>query len=89
MEDILFEGGMIYEVEAFLEERYQFRRNVMSGKCEMRVIGTESGDWMDVTEIVVNTIVREAKKEGIGDNKSPRQDIVEYINSMAARRMTP
>ena len=89
MEDILFEGGMIYEVEAFLEERYQFRRNVMSGKCEMRVIGTESGDWMDVTEIVVNTIVREAKKEGIGDNKSPRQDIVEYINSMAVETYDP
>ena len=89
MEDILFEGGMIYEVESFLEERYQFRRNVMSGKCEMRVIGTESGDWMDVTEIVVNTIVREAKKEGIGDNKSPRQDIVEYINSMAVETYDP
>ena len=89
MEDILFEGGMIYEVESFLEENYQFRRNVMSGKCEMRANGKEAGDWMDVTEIVVNTIVREAKKEGIGDNKSPRQDIVEYINSMAVETYDP
>ena len=55
MEDILFEGGMIYEVEAFLEENYQFRRNVMSGKCEMRANGKEEGEWKDVTEIVVNT----------------------------------
>ena len=68
---------MIYEVESFLEENYQFRRNVMSGKCEMRANGKEAGDWMDVTEIVVNTIVREAKKEGIGENKSPKQDIEE------------
>ena len=89
MKNLFDDSGMIYEVEAFLEERYQFRRNVMSGKCEMRVIGTESGDWMDVTEIVVNTIVREAKKEGIGDNKSPRQDIVEYINSMAVETYDP
>ena len=62
MEDILFEGGMLYEVESFLEENYQFRRNVMSGKCEMRANGKEAGDWMDVTEIGGNTIVREAKK---------------------------
>ena len=89
MEDILFEGGMIYEVEAFLEENYQFRRNVVSGKCEMRANGIESGEWKDVTEIVVNTIVREAKKAGIGDNKSPRQDIVEYINSMAVETYDP
>ena len=65
MEDILFEGGMIYEVEAFLEERYQFRRNVMSGKCEMRANGKEAGDWMDVTEIVVNTIVRGQRRRAL------------------------
>ena len=80
---------MIYEVESFLEENYQFRRNVMSGKCEMRANGKEEGEWKDVTEIVVNTIVREAKKAGIGDNKSPRQDIVEYINSMAVETYDP
>ena len=72
-----------------MEDIYQFRRNVMSGKCEMRANGKEAGEWKDVTEIVVNTIVREAKKAGIGDNKSPRQDIVEYINSMAVETYDP
>lgn len=76
--------GVIYQVETFLCENYQFRRNLLSGKTEMlpaASVGKEEAKWEPVTDGVLNSIVRHAKKEGIGGKKSPRKDIEEYVCS--------
>lgn len=82
----------IYEVEAFLSENYQFRRNILSGKTEVAAAVTaesEEAQWVPVTVEVVNSIVRHAKKEGVGGDKSPKQNIEEYINSDAVADYDP
>ena len=76
--------GVIYEVETFLSENYQFRRNLLSGKTEMASVSSNDGAepmWQPVTAEVLNSIVRQAKKAGIGGKKSPRQEIEEYVCS--------
>ena len=78
---------LVFEVEAYLEENFEFRRNVVSGKTEYRAINCE--EWTILTEEALNSIVREAKKHGIGDDKSPRQDINEYVMSNAVKRYSP
>lgn len=66
-------------VESYLTENYEFRRNVLNGKTEYRT----DGEWCVVTPQVMNSIVRKAKKDGIGDEKTPRKDIEEFIGSDA------
>ncbi|WP_216358942.1 virulence-associated E family protein, partial [Prevotella sp. P2-180] len=78
---------LVFEVEAYLEENFEFRRNVVSGKTEYRAINCD--EWIILTEEALNSIVREAKKQGIGDDKSPRQDINEYVMSNAVKRYSP
>ena len=79
----------IYQVESFLEEFYLFRRNVLNGKTEFFCIKPEEEmeeeekNWKVLTAEAFNSIVRRAKKLGIGEKKSPRQDIEEYIKSDA------
>ncbi len=41
----------------------------------------EGPGWQVLTAEAFNSIVRQAKKLGIGDKKSPRQDIDEYVQS--------
>ena len=72
-------------VESYLTENYEFRRNVLSGKTEYR----SDGEWNVVTPQVINSIVRKAKKEGVGGDKSPRKDIEEYIGSDAIATYDP
>ena len=52
---------MVYAVEAYLEENYEFRRNVVSGKTEYRHKDCE--EWTIMTEEAMNSIVRQAKKD--------------------------
>jgi hypothetical protein len=64
---------VIYKVEAFLSENYQFRRNLLSGKTEMAPVSSNTEaepKWQPVTAEVLNSIVRQAKKAGIGGKKS-------------------
>ena len=76
-------------VESFLDEYYLFRRNILSGKTEYLIIKKDDeseqeekeGDWKVLTNNAFNSIVRHAKRLGIGENKSPRQDIDEFVNS--------
>ena len=71
----------VYLIECFLQENYEFRHNLLSGKTEFRSI-TENGtteEWSVLTQKATNSIVRKAKMEGIS-KKSPRTDIEEYIN---------
>ena len=80
----------IYLVECFLQENYEFRHNVLSGKTEFREINDngKTGEWSAVTYKTMNSIVRKAKMERIGKN-SPRTDIEEYINSDAVKDFDP
>lgn len=79
----------IYLVESFLKENYSFRRNLLSGKTEFTVLHEsdeiESHEcpeiWKIFTKEELNSIVRRAKKLGIGGKSSPRSDIEEYIES--------
>lgn len=77
-------GSAIYQVESFLDEFFRFRRNIVSGKSEYMVNPENEEDkpiWKVFTSEAFNSIVRKAKKLGIGGKKSPRQDIEEYIHS--------
>ena len=82
----------IYQTEAFLSENYQFRRNLLSGKTEVKDIPMSTlkqTAWKPVTAEVVNSIIRQAKKEGIGGHMSPKQNIEEYIHSDAVPSYDP
>ena len=82
----------IFESEAFLSENYLFRRNLLSGKtevCNLYARDEAGKAWAPVTAEVVNSIVRHAKKEGIGGDRSPRQNIEEYIGSDAVPAYDP
>ena len=81
----------IYLVETFLEENYGFRRNQLSGKTEFTALGEEevSGTWNILTKEELNSIVRKAKKMGIGGKSSPKNDIEEYIESKAVPDFDP
>ena len=64
---------VIYQVEAFLSENYHLRRNILSGKTELALTGDEAElKWEPVTAELLNSIIRKAKKAGIGGKKSPR-----------------
>ena len=80
-------AGLVFQVESFLEENFQFRRNLLMGKTEVRCNGCDQ--WLPLTAETLNSIVRKAKKEGIGENKSPKQDIEEYVNSDAVPDYDP
>ncbi len=80
-------------VEEFMAMSYEFRRNVLSDKYEMRECITDAsqqGDdeqtalnskpWRTVTRESQNTILRRAKRE-LGDEKGLKASIEEYIYS--------
>ena len=73
------EDGMAFVVDAYLSENYDFRRNVLSGKTEMKL--KKENLWRIVSEATINTIVRKLKLDGLDGSKSPRQDVIEYLYS--------
>ena len=54
-----------------------------------KVESLEEKNWKVLTAEAFNSIVRRAKKLGIGEKKSPRQDIEEYIKSDAVPVFDP
>ena len=80
----------VYQIACFLQENYEFRNNMLSGKVEFRCIteDNKTEEWSVVTPKVMNSIVRKAKME-IAGKKSPRTDIEEYINSDAVKDYDP
>ncbi len=68
-----------------MSECYDFRRNVLSDKYEMREVcnsdaETKPNPWRNVTRESQNTILRRAKRE-LGDVKGLKASIEEYIYS--------
>ena len=70
-------------VEQFLNDRYLFRRNVLSGKAEFADKPAEGKEptFRPLTVEALNSIVLKAKRKDVCDGKSPKPDIQEYINS--------
>ena len=70
-------------VEQFLNDRYLFRRNVLSGKAEFadKPADGEEPTFRPLTMEALNSIVLRAKRQDVCDGKSPKPDIQEYINS--------
>jgi hypothetical protein len=82
-------------VELFLNENYYFRRNVLNGKVEYAIkydadapekeadaeIPDDSLDWRPLTQEVMNSIIRRAKKEEVCEKGSPKTEIMEFVYS--------
>ena len=82
-------------VELFLNENYYFRRNVLNGKVEFAIKydadALENGadaekpddslDWRPLTQEVMNSIIRRAKKEEVCEKGSPKTEIMEFVYS--------
>ena len=70
-------------VEQFLNDRYLFRHNVLSGKAEFADKPAEGKEptFRPLTVEALNSIVLKAKRKDVCDGKSPKPDIQEYINS--------
>ena len=73
-------------VEEFMGMSYEFRRNVLSDKYEMREVCNDNEadahpkPWRTVTRESQNTLLRRAKRE-LGDLKGLKASIEEYIYS--------
>ena len=67
------------------EEKELEKKEVTQKKEE----NSEEKTWQVLTAEAFNSIVRRAKKLGIGEQKSPRQDIEEYIKSDAVPVFDP
>lgn len=82
-------------IEAFLDENYRFRRNVISGKPEFVNLSgldnetekSSNQDYRVLDNIALNSIVRRARIEGVA--KNPRQHIEEYIFSNMVEAYDP
>ena len=76
-------------VELFLNENYCFRRNVLNGKVEFfdKLSGQAEHatkpdeDWRPLTQEVLNSIIRRAKKEQVCKKGSPKTEIMEFVHS--------
>ena len=79
-------------VELFLQENYQFRRNILNGKVEFMINTTQQttnqSAWSPLTPEALNSIVRKAKQEQLTKG-SPKTDIVEVIHSDATPTYNP
>ncbi|MGN0257765.1 MAG: hypothetical protein ACI4CA_05280 [Bacteroides sp.] len=74
----------LLDVESFLNENYQFRHNLLSGKTEFKRF-PDATAWEVLTEMAVNSIILHAKREGIGGKRSPKNNIEELLHSTKVR----
>jgi len=76
-------------VELFLNENYAFRRNELNGKVEFMNKPSDEAEskklseetWRPLTQEVLNSIIRRAKKEQVCEKGSPKTEIMEYVYS--------
>ena len=73
------------EIKEISEKKELEKKEVTQKKEE----NPEEKTWQVLTAEAFNSIVRRAKKLGIGEQKSPRQDIEEYIKSDAVPVFDP
>ena len=75
-------------IEEFMSECYQFRKNALSDKYEMREVSEPTGDdnnpsqphWRPVTREGINSIMRRIRRE-LGEDEASKSAVEEYIYS--------
>lgn len=74
---------VLLAAEQFLHENYLFRRNVLKGQVEFikKPINEKTPKWLPLTPEAKNSIVLRAKREGLGEKGTPKQDIMEFFDS--------
>ena len=84
-------------IEQYLTDTYLFRRNELNGKLEFAIIETdEDGHGVEkkptfrpLTQEALNSIIIRAKREGICEKGSPKQDITDYVHSEEVATFNP
>ena len=73
----------VLSIEVFLNERYLFRHNVLSGKTEFAKKAEDGTptDYRVLTQKALNSISIQAKREDVFEAGGSKSDIQEYINS--------
>ena len=78
----------VFATESFLQENYEFRRNILSGKTEVKSNESSDEKWIILTTEILNSIILRAKKEEIGDTLV--QGIIhQIVNSDTIHRWSP
>ena len=74
--------GNVLSIEVFLNERYAFRHNVLSGKTEFanKLEDGTLADYRVLTQKALNSILIQAKREDVFEEGGSKSDIEEYIN---------
>ena len=68
--------------EQYLQEKYLFRFNVLSGKTEFADLPADGQpQYRILTTKALNSIILQAKRDGICENGSPKTEIMELVNS--------
>ena len=68
--------------EQYLQEKYLFRFNVLSGKTEFADLPADGQpQYRILTTKALNSIILQAKRDGICENGSPKTEITELVNS--------
>ncbi len=68
-------------IEQFLNDNYLFRRNVLNGKVEFKIVSDASADYRPLTQEALNSIIIRALREGLDEACNPKADINMYVNS--------
>ena len=77
--------------EQFLNDKFQFRRNVLNRKVEFaeKTLDGREIAFRPLTQEALNSIILRAKREDISEGKNPKADIVEYLNSEEVETFNP
>ena len=78
-------------IEVFLNERYAFRHNVLSGKTEFAKKAEDGTltEYRVLTQKALNSILIQAKREDVFEEGGSKSDIEEYINSEEVESYDP
>ena len=80
------EQRLSLQMDEFMNRRYEFRRNVMTGVVEHREQGTFCFQFRPVTDLVYNSIALNAQLEGL---QLWDRDVRRYINSDRVKNFSP
>jgi len=83
-------------IELFLNEKYQFRRNVLNGKVEYAVkaavdelVADDDERWMPLAQEDLNSIVIAARREGVDERDCRKSDVELLLYSKEVRAYDP
>ena len=76
-------------IEQFLNDNYLFRRNVLNGKVEFKIVSDASADYRPLTQEALNSIIIHALREGLDEACNPKADINMYVNSEEVEMYNP